>query len=365
LSDASRTEQATPRRRQKARERGQVARSREISSALALLCILVFLWAGPNNFRGDWRMLFAGLLDLSVRSDLRNTTSILASTGRLVCSWTAPAVLLGWLVAVLASIAQGGFVFAPEALAPKAEKLSPASNLKRVFSIASLRPLLKSLVPAAFLLYITGIVLFRERMHLVESERLAPRASMRWLLEVGFEICWKSALLFVIWSALDYLLEWVQFEMQLRMSREEIKEEYKETEGHPTIKARIRQIQRQLRNRHMLRDVSKATVVITNPTEFAVALAYIPGETDVPTVVAKGRNLLAQRIRKEASWHGIPIIENPPLAQALYRAVQVGQAIPAKLYTAVAEILAFIYRLRAQPSAAFRTPRAAGFTARS
>lgn len=327
------------------------------------MSVLVFLWSGPQTWKSDWHGLFAGLLSLSIHNDIQSTTSILASTGWLVCRWTAPAVLFGWLVAVLASLAQGGFVFAPEALAPKAEKLNPANNLKRVFSIASLRPLLKSLVPAAFLLYITANVLLREQTHLVESERLAPRVSLRWLLEVGFEICWKSALLFVVWSALDFLLEWVQFEMQLRMSREEIKEEYKETEGHPTIKARIRRIQRQLRQRRMMKDVSKATVVITNPTEYAVALAYRPEAMDAPVVVAKGRNLLAQQIRKEASWRGVPVIENPPLAQTLYRAVEVGKAIPAKLYAAVAEILAFIYRLRAQAAAASRVARGSAFTA--
>ena len=153
-------------------------------------------------------------------------------------------------------------------------------------------------------------------------------------------------MVFAVWFLFDYLLERLSFERQLRMSRQEIREEAKETEGQPLIRSRVRRLQRQMRKRHMLKDVSTASVVVTNPTEYAVALEYRPEEMAAPMVVAKGRNLLAQRIKREANWHGIPIIENPPLAQALYRTVDVGQAIPAKLYAAVAEILAFIYRLQ-------------------
>jgi flagellar biosynthetic protein FlhB len=136
----------------------------------------------------------------------------------------------------------------------------------------------------------------------------------------------------------------MSFERQLRMSQEEIREENKETEGHPMVRMRIRRAQRQMRRGRMLGEVRRATVVVTNPSEYAVALEYRPEGMEAPVVVAKGRNLLAQLIKREARWHDVPIVENPPLAQALYRAVEVGKAIPAKLYTAVAEILAFIYR---------------------
>jgi flagellar biosynthetic protein FlhB len=172
-----------------------------------------------------------------------------------------------------------------------------------------------------------------------------------------FEIMWKGCLVFSIWSAADFLLERFNFERQLRMSKQEIKDENKEIEGNPTIRGRIRRLQRQMRKRRMLREATKATVVVTNPTHFAVALQYLPGEMEAPVVVAKGLNLLAQMIRQQAVWHGIPIVENPPLAQALYRAVEVGEMIPSKLYTAVAEILAFVYRMQAKEQ---RTPQAAG-----
>jgi flagellar biosynthetic protein FlhB len=159
-----------------------------------------------------------------------------------------------------------------------------------------------------------------------------------------FEISWKGALVFALWSGVDLLFARLNFERQLRMTRQEVREDFKEMEGHPAIRGRIRRLQREMRRRRMMRDVARATVVVTNPNEYAVALEYKPETMAAPVVMAKGRNLLAQKIKREARWHGIPLVENPPLAQALYRATQVGQAIPAKLYTAVAEILAFIYR---------------------
>jgi len=150
----------------------------------------------------------------------------------------------------------------------------------------------------------------------------------------------------VAWAALDYAVERMAWNKKSRMTKQEMRDEVKETMGNPQVKGRIRRIQNAMRRRKVKADISRASVVVTNPTEYAVALEYRPEEMAAPSVVAKGRNLLAQRIKREANWLGIPIIENPPLAQALYRTVEVGQAIPAKLYAAVAEILAFIYRLQ-------------------
>ena len=151
-------------------------------------------------------------------------------------------------------------------------------------------------------------------------------------------------MVFILWSGFDVLMARFNFERQLRMTRQEVREDFKEMEGHPAIRGRIRRLQREMRRRRMLRDVARATVVVTNPNEYAVALEYKPESMAAPVVVAKGRNLLAQKIKRKRAGMESPIVENPPLAQALYRAAEVGQAIPAKLYTAVAEILAFIFR---------------------
>jgi len=162
-----------------------------------------------------------------------------------------------------------------------------------------------------------------------------------------WELCWKSGLVLLSWAAVDYLLVRQKLESDLKMSRQEMRDEMKQTEGNPAVKGRIRRLQRQLRRRQMLHDTEKASVVITNPTHFAVALRY-EMDMEAPIVVAKGKDFLAQEIKEVARWHGIAVLENPPLAQALYHTVEVGSAIPSALYTAVAEILAFVFRAQAQ-----------------
>ena len=247
--------------------------------------------------------------------------------------WPSPAVL-PW----------EGSSWLPAALAPKPQRLNPANNLGKLFSLSGLQGLLKSLIPSAFVLYIALAIMVRDWGQILQMCRVGVRSSLGWMLSRIFEISWKGGLVFILWSGFDVLISRLNFERQLRMTRQEVREDFKEMEGHPAIRGRIRRLQREMRRRRMLRDVARATVVVTNPNEYAVALEYKPETMAAPVVVAKGRNLLAQKIKREARWHGIPVVENPPLAQALYRAAEVGQTIPAKLYTAVAEILAFIYR---------------------
>jgi flagellar biosynthetic protein FlhB len=190
-------------------------------------------------------------------------------------------------------------------------------------------------------------------------------ASPRWVASfVGtevFEVAWKGSLALLLWSAADYFLERQHHENELKMSRQDLRDESKETDGNPAVKQRIRRLQRQTRRRRMLKDVERAAVVVTNPTEFAIALEYRV-DMDAPVVVAKGRNLLAAQIKEIARWHGIPMVENPPLAHALYRAVEVGQAIPPQLYTVVAEILAAIWRAQARAGQASAAPTTAAST---
>ena len=345
MADESKTEQATPRRREKARERGQVARSRELPSALALLTVTFMVWWQAEVWKIQWRDFLAHSLPLP-SDDMKAYLTLLQRTVMLAVRWGAPPLLMTWLIAAGGITAQGGFVLAPAALTPKPDRLNPASNLGRLLSLNSLRSLLKSLLPVAYLVYLGVTLITAQWEKILRSCFLTPRAAAGWIFELAFGMAWKAGLVFAVWFLFDYLMERMNLERQLRMSRQEIREEAKETEGHPMIRSRVRRLQRQLRKRRMLKDVARASVVITNPTEYAVALEYRPEEMAAPMVVAKGRNLLAQRIKREASWHGIPIIENPPLAQALYRTVEIGQAIPAKLYAAVAEILAFIYRLQ-------------------
>lgn len=344
MADEGRTEQATPRRRQRARTEGNVPRSRELPAALAVMALVLFLWWHPSDWKGEWRRLFERALTSAVHTDMAAGTPVLNWVGWVIYVWAGPSLAIIWIVALASSFGLGGFVVAPAALAPKPQRLNPASNLGKLFSLSGLQGLLKSLIPSAFVLYIAIAIMARDWWQIPQISRVGVRPALGWMLSRVFEISWKGSLVFVLWAGFDVLISRVNFERQLRMSRQEVREDLKETEGHPAIRGRIRRLQRDMRRRRMLRNVSRASVVITNPSEYAVALEYKPETMAAPVVVAKGRNLLAQRIKREARWREIPVVENPPLAQALYRATEIGQAIPAKLYTAVAEILAFIYR---------------------
>jgi len=348
----SKTEQPTPRRRQKAREKGQVARSRELVASLATgATIAVLAWQAPT-FAGQWRELLRNVLSWAAKNDLRLDGALVGWNNLNVLGGVALAIGLSWLLATVAAVAQGGLVFATSALVPSAERLSPAAKLRQLFSLTAVSNLLKSLLPVAVIVYLSVGIVARDWASILRLPYSGIRAVLAFTLNHAFEIAWKSALVLLAWSGADYFFQKLKFEHELRMSRQELKDEFKETEGHPTVKARIRRLQRQARRRRMLQDTKRAAVVITNPTEFAVALEYRP-EMAAPVVVAKGRNLLAQQIKQVARWHGIPLVENPPLAHALYRAVEIGQSIPRKLYAVLAEVLALIYRaqVRAQQAA--------------
>jgi flagellar biosynthetic protein FlhB len=308
------------------------------------MTLVLFVWWYPHNWKGDWGELLERALNYAIHNDMGGGTPVFNWVAWRICVWAGPVMTMAWLVALAGSFVLGGFVVAPGALAPKPQRLNPANNLGKLFSLSGLQGLLKSLIPSAVVLYITVAIMARDWTHILQMCRVGVRSSLGWMLSRLFEISWKGCLVFVLWSGFDLLIARLNFERQHRMTRQEVREDFKETEGHPAIRGRIRRLQRDMRRRRMMRDVARATVVVTNPNEYAVALEYKPESMAAPVVVAKGRNLLAQKIKREARWLGIPVVENPPLAQALYRATEVGQTIPAKLYTAVAEILAFIYR---------------------
>ena len=348
MASENKSEKATPRRRQKARERGQVARSRELPAALVMLTVVFFLWWQLHVWREQWYQLFRQVLAVATGDGIGDATALLERTFWLVGRWAIPTMLFGWLVAVVGTTVQGGFVFAPKALSIKLRKLNPVENLKKLFSIDGFSRMLKSFVPLGFILYQSVTLLQRDWDQIVFASRTSVHSSLALMLNLVFEVSWKAGLVLLFWAGLDYVIQYISFERNLRMSRQEVTDESKEAQGNPLVRGRIRRLQREMRRRRLAVDVAQATAVVTNPNEYAVAIKYDPETMDAPVVLAKGRNLLAQEIKKIARWHGIPLVENPPLAQALYRAVEVGQQIPAKLYAAVAEILAFIFRTQAR-----------------
>jgi flagellar biosynthesis protein FlhB len=343
VPEDNKTERATPRRRQKAREKGQVAHSRELVASLATITAVLLVAARAAAFAGAWRGMLRGVLEASASGDLSRDLPFLMSSSLPLLEVGGLVIGMAWVAATLGGLAQGGLVLAPSALAFNPERLNPSTRLEQLFSLPALGRLLKSLLPGAVIVYLAAALLSRDWGGMLTLSRLTVASGTGFSLGRVFEVAWQAALVLLIWSGADYLIERRKLESDLRMSRQDLKDEYKETEGQPAVKARIRRLQRQARRRRMLEDAKRAAVVITNPSEFAVALEYRP-EMPAPVVLAKGRNRLAQEIKEIARWEGIPLVENPPLAHALYRAVEVGQSIPPKLYAVVAGILAAIYR---------------------
>jgi flagellar biosynthetic protein FlhB len=237
----------------------------------------------------------------------------------------------------------GGINFFVGAIGFKPDRINPVSNVKNLFSLRAVARLAKSLIPAA------ALAVFA--LQRIRRQLTLPPFSITRLELLGsdvFGLLVAASWLLFAWSAIDYVVEWQSRESRLKMSKEDMRTEMKQTEGNPQIKGRIRNLQRQMRRKRVKADVSKAAVILTNPTHYAVALGFDFGTMEAPKLLAKGRNLLAEEIKAEGRWAGVPIVENPPLARSLYRTVEVGQAIPVDLYAAVAAILAYLYRQRVE-----------------
>lgn len=333
------TEQATPRKREKARQEGRVPRSRDLSSVAAMGGTILLLYTGREYFAAGIRRLTLNLLSLQYGTD---PVSALRSSSVDMMAILAPLLGAGLLFGVSASFAQGGFVLKPLEL--KFDGLNPFNGVKRIFSLNGLAEALKSMTKILICGYIFYLVVRRDlailpslmTMPVHDLSLTAGRLVMQAAV-VGF-------FLFAVFGVIDVFIQRWQFARSLRMSMEEIKSEAKETEGDPLIKARIKSIQREMARRRMMQEVPKATVVITNPVHFAVALRYKDKEMQAPKVTAKGADAVAMKIREIARRHGIPIVEDKPLARLLMK-VDIDSYIPEDLYKAVAKILAYIYKL--------------------
>ena len=359
MAGEDRSQPATPKRRQDARKKGQVVRSRELTSALALLSVVFLMGWQPGFNAAPWKSLLWHMLDRGDAGDLKVINGIIAALDAMLLHSMAAPFALAWSIAVISSVAQGGIVFSVEALQPKFDRLNPIKNLGNVFSITALNRMLKSLVPVAVILYLGLGIVQRDWTSIISSPRANVRVLLAWMTGRSYELAWKCGLVLLAWSGVDYYFQRRQLENSLKMSKAEVSRESKDAEQSPLLRGHIRKLRSEIRKRWTMKDVERATAVITNPEHFAVALEYRPQSMPAPVVVAKGVNDIALRIREVARWHGIPIVENPPLAQALYRATSVGEAIPAKLYTAVAEILAFLYRTQASLRNSVQAARAA------
>jgi flagellar biosynthesis protein FlhB len=343
MADSDKTEQATPRQRQKARERGQVTRSRELTGALSMFVVAGVLALMAREGAGHWTDFFRNTLDSASSDSIGTNGPLLFWTSVEALRWIVPMQVGALVVSLVAGFAQGGFVFAPEALSFKFERLSPASRLKQLFSPTGLSSILKSLLPFAAIIWVGWNCVGSHWGEILASSYAEPRAFVSLVGNLLFEVIWKSGLILLVWAGVDYLFLWLKSEGDLKMSRQDLRDEFKSIEGNPASKARIRKIQRQARRKQMIKATETATVVVTNPTHYAVALKFEMAMA-APVVVAKGLDLLAQKIKEIAHDRDIPVMENRPLAQALYKSVEVGDAIPGALYHAVAEILVMVFK---------------------
>lgn len=345
FDDAERTEAATPRRRQEAREKGQVARSLEVNSALILLATF-----GALAFGGaaTGRVLVGTLqswLQHDSRADLTPEAlrGVYLSTSWAIVRATFPVLLVGAATGWLANLVQVGFLVTPEALRPNWGRLNVMQGLRSLLSLRGGVELLK----AALKLTILGTVAYRtlapEWARLPELAHMDLMQALTWELGVGLRLGLRVAGAYCLVALLDYGYRRWQHERSLRMSRAEVLEEGRQAEGSPQIRARVRSLQRERAMRRMMQAVPTASVVVVNPTHIAVALKYDPSRMRAPRVVAKGKRLMAERIVAAARAAGVPIVQDAPLARALEKLVAVGAEIPAALYRAVAAILAYVY----------------------
>ena len=340
----NRTEKGTPRRRHDAREKGQVLRSRDLVSALTVLAVVLLLVWDPQVWVGRWQSYFSRVMEASIGGDWAGRVPVISWTSLAVAQWLWPIFAVAWLVATGSTLGQGGLSIATEALAPNFNRLNPVKNVQQLFSLAGFSRILRSLLPSGAIFYLAYRLLSNAAPTIVHAARLSSHALLGLIGGLCFSVAWQSSMVLIAWAGVDYILQRQTFEKSLRMTKQEVKQESKDTDGNPHTRNRFRRLRRELLRKSLQKDVKRATAVITNPTHYAVAIEYRPATMIAPVVVAKGRNLIAQKIKELARWHEIPIVENPPLAQALYGAVDVGQMIPPKLYAAVAEILAFLYR---------------------
>ncbi len=344
------TEKATPKKRQEARKKGQVFQSREISSAT----VLVFLFVGLKVFGG---YIYKELLNfinhlLTEYPFVDNLFSVqvlsklFAETLTVFARIIVPILTIAVAAGFAMGAAQVGFLFTSETLGFKLDRLNPAIGLKRIFSMKSLVELLKAAVKIAIVAYMAYGFIRGEETGILNTINMDVIAAASYIAGISINLAVRLCIALIVLGILDYGYQWWEYEKSLRMTKQELKEEFKQTEGNPEVKSRIKQKQRQLSLRRMMHEIPKADVVITNPTHFAVALKYDPKVSDAPVVVAKGQDYIALRIKEIARENNVEIVENRQLARTIYYTVDIGQAIPPELYQAVAEVLAFVYSLR-------------------
>ncbi|MBW2617259.1 MAG: flagellar biosynthesis protein FlhB [Deltaproteobacteria bacterium] len=346
------SEKATPKRRREARRKGNVAKSKELPSVAVLMAGMGVLAYTGSHFYTHLSGIMAtaltqaGTLNMGAGEGMAYFHQLALVMAKML----APVLLAVFVVALLTNYFQVGALLTFEPLMPKLNKINPLSGFKRMFSLRTMVETIKAVCKIIIIAYVAYVTVRGELDTMTTLTALEPIQIMVFILKTAFKIFVRCCVLIFILAVLDYIYQKWQHEKSLRMSKQEIKDEFKQREGDPLVKSRIRQIQRQMAGRRMMEAVPEADVVVTNPIHLAVALTYENSDMEAPQLVAKGAGLVAEKIKELAQKHGVAMVENKPLAQALFR-LEVGQVIPIELYQTVAEVLAYVYQVKEKKSA--------------
>ncbi|GAB6098881.1 flagellar biosynthesis protein FlhB [Halanaerocella petrolearia] len=350
MADEEKTEDPTPKRRQEAREEGQVAKSQELNSALTLLfSFLTFYFL--MSYMMQKLIVFCNKIfteDLTMKLSSHNFHTLLIELMLFMFKLIAPLMFTVTAVGVLVNYLQIGVLFSPKILIPDFTKLNPISGAKQLFSKRSLVELIKSLLKIGITAYICYITIKGVIPNLVLLANGKVKSSLSLLADTSYSLGIRVSAIFIVLGIVDLFYQKWEHEQQLKMSKKEVEEEKKQTEGNPEVKSKRKEKQQEMAQSRMMQDVPDADVVITNPTHIAVALKFNMDTMDVPVVVAMGQDEVAQKIKEVAREEDVEVIEEKPLARALYSMVEIGDEIPNELYQAVAEILAYVYQMEQQ-----------------
>lgn len=349
MDNGSKTERATPRKKQDERKKGNIFQSKDVTNSVSLLALTYLIrLCGGWLFGTMERVVREGCASLTFTPTLtvREAAGIVSNFSIDMAVLIVPVAAASMFMGLLLTGVQTRFLITPSLLGPKLSRINPMSGLKNLFSPKTMVELIKSIIKVT----IIGFVLYSDISARITAATLSPLispvSSMRYLAESVFDITVRIAMFMVIFAAFDYLYQWWDYEKRLRMTKEEVKEELKRMEGDPNIKGRIRSLQRRMAQARMMQKVPTADVVIKNPTHYAVALKYEPSRNAAPVVVAKGVDLVALNIIRVAEENGVYVTENRPLARGLYEAVELDHEIPEQFFKPVADIIAFIYNLK-------------------
>ncbi len=344
MADEEKTEQATPKKLREAREKGQVAKSSELAGAIVLLGAVLFFYFDSNSIMSNIMLMMRHYYNLKpLNFDTANVLVLYKDVISILIKLLLPFMLVLLVLAILANVAQFGFIFTTKPLEFKLDKLNPINGLKNMFSIKSFGEMIKSILKIGIVLLVAYMVINNEILSSPMLIASPIRSSFDYLLWALWKLLLYLVLLILLLSILDFFFQRYVYMKNQRMSKFEVKQELKQMEGDPLIKARIRRLQREMAKRRMMEAVKTATVVITNPTHLAIAIKYETSKSSAPVVVAKGVDSVALKIKAVAIENDVPIVENQLLVRAMYRFCSIDKEIPEKFYKAIAEVIAYIW----------------------